>query len=159
MKDIFDAPLILGLSARHIIGMLSGVLLIASPFLLWTSFSDNGVSRSLDGFDLEREANTLFVILLPLAGFAALLGSFILSRFPELRGHRLVVTLGVLTGIIALLSLCLSTVQIDFWMRSKLGTSFLNNAMPGWYASLIGSLLLIFAAVLPRARELFPEGE
>ncbi|MEM3444556.1 MAG: hypothetical protein QXJ27_07960 [Thermoplasmata archaeon] len=159
MKDVFDSPLIIGLSARHLIAILSGLLLILSPLLLWTVFCDNGVQRKLDGFELQREVGAFALLLLPLCGLAAMLSGFIHSRFPELRGKKVVLAFGLSIAFLALLALLATTVQAELWMSNVTGTSFLNNLMPGWYAALTGTLLLLFALLVPKQKKLFPERE
>lgn len=159
MNDVFDSPLIIGLSARNLIAILSGVLLLLSPFLIWTTFWDTGSLQRLDGLELEREANAFAIILLPLCGLAAMLGGFVHSRFQGLWGNRVVQAFGFSIAILALVSLLSITVQAELWMSEVIGTSFLNNLMIGWYTALTGTLLLLFALVIPRQKKLFPKSE
>ncbi|MCX8173544.1 MAG: hypothetical protein N3F63_02890 [Thermoplasmata archaeon] len=159
MKDVFDSPLIIGLSARNLLAILSGFLLLVSPLLLWTAFWNNGVEQKLDGFELQREANAFAIILLPLCGLAAILSGFVHSRFPDLRGNRVVLAFGLSTAILSMVALIATTVQAELWMGGTAGTSFLNNVMLGWYAALTGTFLLFFALLVPRQRKLFPESE
>ncbi|MEM3396808.1 MAG: hypothetical protein QW620_04680 [Thermoplasmata archaeon] len=159
MKDVFDSPLIIGLTARNLIAILSGLLLLLSPFLLWTVFWDNGVQQKLDGFELQREVGAFALLLLPLCGLAAMLSGFIHSRFQELRGNRVVLAFGFSIVFLAFVALLATTVQAELWMSNVAGTSFLNNLMLGWYAALTGTLLLLFALIVPRQKKLFPERE
>ncbi|MEM4160453.1 MAG: hypothetical protein QW531_00550 [Thermoplasmata archaeon] len=159
MKDIFDSQIIIGLSARNMLTILSGLLLLLSPFLLWTVFYNSGSEQKLDGFDLQRMANAFTLLLIPLCGLAAMVGSFVCSRFPELLGSRIRLGLGLSIALLAILSLLLTTFQADLWMSSRAGSSFLNNVSLGWYAALTGSLLLVFSLLVPKQKKLFPERE
>ncbi|MGB9636622.1 MAG: hypothetical protein ACPL1Y_05180 [Thermoplasmata archaeon] len=153
MKDIFDSQLILGLSARHIIVMLGGLCLMLAPFLVWSAYWDAGKEHVIYGIETQREFGASGMVIFLFLGIASVLGGFIASRVSNIKNEKLLLFLGALTGIAGLLALIITTVQAEIAMVS-IGTSFMNNTGIGWYAALTGSMLILFATLIPKVRTL-----
>jgi hypothetical protein len=153
MKDILDSNVILGLSARHLLLMLGGVMLIASVFMSWVSYIEYGQSVVLSGLELHRNYQIPWIPLLALIGIGFVAGAFVLSRFTEFCAYsRIPKVIGILLAVLSILVLAIVTFSSEVAMYAVYRISFLSNACIGYYTAIVATGILIFSACVPGRR-------
>jgi len=150
MKDILDSKLVWGMSARHLVLIIGGLMLAGSVFLTWATYMDYGERKVLNGVELQEDLHLSEMLLFPLIGIGYIVGAFIHSRFPEFSHYsKLPKILGIILGVLALITFVVASIRLVLIMDSVFQVTFPNIAGIGYYTALVGTGISVFGSAIP----------
>jgi hypothetical protein len=152
MSDLLDKKIMSGLTFRHIILMLSGLVIASSAFITWFTYSNLGNPENLNGIKLSQTYPEFPEILaLPVIGAAIFFGALIVSRHEEFTAvSNYPKYLAILLAAIALVLSIETLVRLQLFIQTKIGISFVNNVGFGCYFAGGGAVFALIIAAFPR---------
>lgn len=152
MSDLLDKKIILGLTFRHILLMISGIIIASSTFITWFAYSNFGNPENLTGIKLsQRYTDFVEILALPVIGAAMFFGTLVISRHEEFTAvSSYPKYLAVFLGAIALTLSIEIVARLQLFIQAKIGISFFNNIGFGWYFAVAGAVIALIGATMPR---------